>query len=88
MIAFDTLSEVELCEKISRLEHENRVLRREFARVSDAIPLGQTALCVAVQEATKAVLELNTEIASRHTNALGIATTEFRLKCENGLEVK
>jgi len=62
MMGFDTLSEVELCEKISRLEHENKVLREQFINVVMAVGLqNQPRLIETIKSATETVESLNKE---------------------------
>ena len=61
-MGFDTLSEVELCDKISRLENENKVLREQFVNVVVAVGLqDQERLIATIRDATAKVEALNME---------------------------
>jgi len=61
-MGFDTLSEVELCEKIPRLERENRLLREQFINVVEAVGLqNQPRLIEAIRSATETIENLNKE---------------------------
>jgi hypothetical protein len=62
--------ELNLQEENYRLKQENKLLREQFCKVSEAIHLGQTELALAVGNATEAIYSLQKNKSCQAGNGL------------------
>lgn len=62
--------ELNLQEENHRLKQENKILREQFCKVSEAIHLGQTELALAVGSATEAIHSLEKNKSCQAGNGL------------------